>query len=175
MQRNIKKRKASSPFGQEDTRGIDSKESKTNNPFSRGIRQKRSCFKMTPRAEIGKSAKGNRLTVRLLDNSFEQGKNNRSQNQTPNAFQTKTSRGKTNRLMMFLQTALRHLLRTGKKQQVSESNFKRFSDKSPAKKNKQTNNVSSNRFKTPPSHREKIASCHFSALLVTSCHFFPNA
>ena len=74
MQRNIKKRKPSSPFEQEDTRGIDSKESKTNNPFSRGIRQKRSCFKMTPRAEIGKSAKGNRLTVRLLDNSFEQEK-----------------------------------------------------------------------------------------------------
>jgi len=114
MQRNIKKRKPSSPFEQEDTRGIDSKESKTNNPFSRGIRQKRSCFKMK-RAEIGKSAKGNRLTVRLLDNSFEQEKNNRSQNQTPNAFQTKTSRGKTNRLMMFLQTALRRLLRTGKK------------------------------------------------------------
>jgi hypothetical protein len=75
MQRNIKKRKPSSPFEQEDTRGIDSKESKTNNPFSRGIfRQKRSCFKMKPRAETGKSAKGNRLTVRLLDNSFEQEK-----------------------------------------------------------------------------------------------------
>ena len=56
---------------------------------------------------------------------------------------------------MFLQTALRHLLRTGKKQQVSESNFKRFSDKSSAKKNKQTNNVSSNRFQTSPSNRNK--------------------
>ena len=74
MQRNVTQ-KPSSPFEQEDTRGIDSKESKTNNPFSRGIRQKRSCFKMK-RAEIGKSAKGNRLTVRLLDNSFEQEKNN---------------------------------------------------------------------------------------------------